>query len=126
VLFEQPERGGAINHLGVEVESTDLVGQAQGRLAGEGLATSTEEGMACCYTRTRWVDGPSGEPWEIYTVLEEQSSSQYEPREHQARTQATGGLSRLRRSSSRQPRARVPDNSSAYLVSSTRRSSTRS
>ena len=73
VLFEQPGNGGTINHLGVEVESTDLVGAAQARLAGEGLATAVEDGVACCYARQDkvWVDGPSGEPWEIYTVLED-------------------------------------------------------
>jgi catechol 2,3-dioxygenase-like lactoylglutathione lyase family enzyme len=71
VLFEQAGKGGTINHLGVEVESSELVGAAQARLAGEGLATTTEEGVACCYARQDkvWVDGPSGEPWEIYTVL---------------------------------------------------------
>ena len=73
VLFEQPGKGGTINHLGVEVESTEQVGAAQARLAGEGLATATEDGVACCYARQDkvWVDGPSGEPWEIYTVLED-------------------------------------------------------
>lgn len=73
VLFEQPGRGGTINHLGVQVESPELVGAAQARLAGEGLATATEENVACCYARQDkvWVDGPSGEPWEIYTVLED-------------------------------------------------------
>ena len=72
VLFEQPGNGGTINHLGVEVESTELVSAAQSRLAGKGLATATEDGVACCYARQDkvWVDGPSGEPWEIYTVLE--------------------------------------------------------
>ncbi len=71
VLFEQPGKGGTINHLGVEVESTDLVEAAQQRLVAEGLATAVEEGVACCYARQDkvWVDGPSGEPWEIYTVL---------------------------------------------------------
>ncbi len=72
VLFEQPGLGGTINHLGVEVDDTEAVGAAQARLAGEGLATAGEEGVACCYARQDkvWVDGPSGEPWEIYTVLE--------------------------------------------------------
>jgi catechol 2,3-dioxygenase-like lactoylglutathione lyase family enzyme len=72
VLFEQPGQGGTINHLGVEVETTEEVAHAQARLAGEGLATATEDGVACCYARQDkvWVDGPSGEPWEIYTVLE--------------------------------------------------------
>jgi len=71
VLFEQPGKGGTINHLGVEVESPELVGAAQTRLATHGMATATEEGVDCCYARQDkvWVDGPSGEPWEIYTVL---------------------------------------------------------
>lgn len=71
VLFEQPGKGGTINHLGVEVESSEQVGVAQARLASQGLATTTEDDVACCYARQDkvWVDGPSGEPWEIYTVL---------------------------------------------------------
>jgi lactoylglutathione lyase len=71
VLFEQPGKGGTINHLGVEVESSELVGAAQARLAAEGIATATEDNVACCYAQQDkvWVDGPSGEPWEIYTVL---------------------------------------------------------
>ncbi|HVE45596.1 MAG TPA: ArsI/CadI family heavy metal resistance metalloenzyme [Acidimicrobiales bacterium] len=73
VLFEQPGAGGTINHLGVEVDNPEAVGTAQARLAGEGLATVSEEGVSCCYARQDkvWVDGPSGEPWEIYTVLED-------------------------------------------------------
>lgn len=73
VLFEQPGKGGTINHLGVEVETTEEVGAAQTRLALGGLSTATEEGVACCYARQDkvWVDAPSGESWEIYTVLED-------------------------------------------------------
>ena len=72
VLFENPGRGGTLNHLGVEVGSLEEVGAAQARLAAEGVATATEHGVACCYARQDkvWVDGPSGEQWEIYTVLE--------------------------------------------------------
>ncbi len=73
VLFEQPGKGGTINHLGVEVDDTDAVAAAQARLADQGLPTATEDDVACCYARQDkvWVDGPSGEPWEIYTVLED-------------------------------------------------------
>jgi catechol 2,3-dioxygenase-like lactoylglutathione lyase family enzyme len=73
VLFEQPGKGATINHLGVEVESPEEVGAAQSRLALEGLTTATEDGVTCCYARQDkvWVDGRSGEPWEIYTVLED-------------------------------------------------------
>ncbi|HET7488349.1 MAG TPA: ArsI/CadI family heavy metal resistance metalloenzyme [Acidimicrobiales bacterium] len=71
VLFEQPGRGGTINHLGVEVESSELVSAAEDRLAAEGLRTSAERDVTCCYARQDkvWVEGPSGEPWEIYTVI---------------------------------------------------------
>ena len=44
---------------------------ATARLSADGLQTATEDDVACCYARQDkvWVDGPSGEPWEIYTVL---------------------------------------------------------
>jgi len=62
---------GSLNHLGVEVESTDDVAATQQRLAGEGLATATEDEVTCCYAVQDkvWVDAPDGEPWEIYTVV---------------------------------------------------------
>ena len=71
VLFEKPGAGGTMNHLGVEVDGPDEVDAARDRLRGEGLSTATEENVACCYARQDkvWVDGPSGEPWEVYTVL---------------------------------------------------------
>ena len=71
VLIEGHGDAGTLNHLGVEVESTDEVGATQARLSGEGLATATEDEVACCYAVQDkvWVDGPDGEPWEIYTVL---------------------------------------------------------
>ncbi len=71
VLIESSGPGGTLNHLGVEVESADEVKAAHARLAGEGLATATEEGVTCCYaTQDKvWVDDPDGAPWELYTVL---------------------------------------------------------
>jgi catechol 2,3-dioxygenase-like lactoylglutathione lyase family enzyme len=71
VLIEGAGAGGSLNHLGVEVESTDDVVAAQRRLSASGLPTVTEDDVACCYAVQDkvWVDGPSGEPWEIYTVL---------------------------------------------------------
>lgn len=71
VLIENPGAAGSLNHLGVEVFSTDEVGAAQARLAGDGLATATEENVTCCFAVQDkvWVDDPDGAPWEIYTVL---------------------------------------------------------
>ena len=51
VLIEGHGEPGTLNHLGVEVETTDDVGAAQQRLAGEGLATATEDEVSCCYAR---------------------------------------------------------------------------
>ncbi|HVB94240.1 MAG TPA: ArsI/CadI family heavy metal resistance metalloenzyme [Acidimicrobiales bacterium] len=72
VLIEDPtQEPGSLNHLGVEVESTGEVALAQARLAAADLATAVEEQVECCYAVQDkvWVDGPGGEPWEIYTVL---------------------------------------------------------
>ena len=59
-----------MDHLGVEVETTDEVTAATARLAAEGLATATEEDTACCYAVQDkvWVTGPGDEPWEVYVV----------------------------------------------------------
>jgi catechol 2,3-dioxygenase-like lactoylglutathione lyase family enzyme len=71
VLLEgEPGQATVMDHLGVEVESTAQVEAATGRLAGEGLATSTENDTTCCYAVQDkvWVHGPGKEPWEVYTV----------------------------------------------------------
>ena len=62
---------GALNHLGVEVETPDEVAAATGRLSDEGMATAVEEQMTCCYAVQDkvWVRDPDGAPWEVYTVL---------------------------------------------------------
>jgi len=71
VLFEKAGADSRLNHLGVEVESTDQVAAHQARLAVEGLSTVEENGT-CCFAKQDkvWVDGPDG-AWEIYTVLED-------------------------------------------------------
>jgi catechol 2,3-dioxygenase-like lactoylglutathione lyase family enzyme len=71
VLIEGQGSPGTLNHLGVEVASTEEVAKAQSRLAGSGLATAVEDQVTCCYAVQDkvWVDGPDAEPWEIYTVL---------------------------------------------------------
>jgi catechol 2,3-dioxygenase-like lactoylglutathione lyase family enzyme len=71
VLLENPGKGGSINHLGVEVASTEQVHSEIARLSGEGLFTDEEMGTTCCFaTQDKvWVTGPGGERWEVYTVL---------------------------------------------------------
>ena len=71
VLLENPGQGGTLNHLGVEVDSTEKVHKEISRLQGEGLFTDEEIGTTCCFATQdkAWVSGPAGERWEVYTVL---------------------------------------------------------
>ena len=71
VLLENPGHGGTLNHLGVEVESSEAVHEEIARLTGERMLTEEEIGTTCCFANQdkAWVTGPGGERWEIYTVL---------------------------------------------------------
>ncbi len=76
VLLENPGRGGTLNHLGVEVESSAAVHAEIDRLTNEGMFTEEEIGTTCCFaTQDKvWVTGPAGEKWEVYTVLADSES----------------------------------------------------
>jgi catechol 2,3-dioxygenase-like lactoylglutathione lyase family enzyme len=72
VLIEgDPGQATVMDHLGIEVETTEQVRVATARLTGEGLDTSVEHATMCCYAVQDkvWVHGPGAEPWEVYTVL---------------------------------------------------------
>ena len=76
VLIENPGRGGTLNHLGVEVESSEAVHAEIARLTEQGMFTEEELGTTCCFaTQDKvWVTGPAGEKWEVYTVLADSES----------------------------------------------------
>jgi catechol 2,3-dioxygenase-like lactoylglutathione lyase family enzyme len=61
---------GSLNHLGVEVETTDEVMAEAARMQVEGAACEVQESTTCCFAVQDkvWVTGPEI-PWEIYTVL---------------------------------------------------------
>ena len=61
---------GALNHLGIQVDSTAAVDAAKDRLEGSGLATLGERDTDCCYALQDkiWVSDPSGNRWEIFVV----------------------------------------------------------
>ncbi|MFH9044028.1 ArsI/CadI family heavy metal resistance metalloenzyme [Streptomyces sp. NPDC017966] len=71
VLIEGTENEDTrLDHLGVEVASTEDVQAATARLARAGLATTEEKDTACCYALQDkvWVRGPGQEAWEVYVV----------------------------------------------------------
>jgi catechol 2,3-dioxygenase-like lactoylglutathione lyase family enzyme len=71
VLIEgEADQPTVMDHLGVEVETTDQVNEATSRLSQLGLFTQVENDTTCCYAVQDkvWVHGPGREPWEVYTV----------------------------------------------------------
>ena len=77
VLLESPGHGGTLNHLGVEVASSEIVHQEISRLGEAGLLTEAEMGTTCCYaTQDKvWVSGPDRERWEVYTKIADTESA---------------------------------------------------
>ncbi|MEW2132700.1 ArsI/CadI family heavy metal resistance metalloenzyme [Streptomyces sp. NPDC005435] len=71
VLIEgAPGEDTRLDHLGVEVSTTEEVAAATARLAESGLATLEETDTSCCHALQDkvWVHGPGREPWEVYVV----------------------------------------------------------
>ncbi|MQY23627.1 ArsI/CadI family heavy metal resistance metalloenzyme [Nocardia macrotermitis] len=71
VLLENAGRGGTLNHLGVEVETSEQVHGEIARLSAAGLFTEEQIATTCCFaTQDKvWVTGADAEKWEVYTVL---------------------------------------------------------
>jgi lactoylglutathione lyase len=95
VLLENPGHGGTINHLGVEVESSQVVHTEIARLSDQGMFTEEEIGTTCCFaTQDKvWVTGPAGEKWEIYTVLADSDTFGTSPETPAAEPSGTCGCS---------------------------------
>ncbi|AHH98968.1 catechol 2,3-dioxygenase-like lactoylglutathione lyase family enzyme [Kutzneria viridogrisea] len=70
LLAGEPGQETVMDHLGVEVESSEQVTEASERLSALGLFTDVENDTTCCYAVQDkvWVHGPGKEPWEVYVV----------------------------------------------------------
>jgi catechol 2,3-dioxygenase-like lactoylglutathione lyase family enzyme len=75
VLLENPGAAGKLNHLGIEVESSEQVKHASDRLQTD-LTVTAQTQSTCCYALQEkiWVKDPDGANWEIYTVLEDSAT----------------------------------------------------
>ena len=78
VLFENQGKGGSINHLGVEVQTTEEVLTTEDRLSRADMVTTGIDETQCCYAEKTevWVDGPDGVRWEWY--VKHADSDQFE------------------------------------------------
>ncbi len=73
INFAISQRGAdiGVNHLGIQVESSDELQQMQARLESLKPDIVMEEGTACCYAKSDkyWVTDPSGLAWESFHSL---------------------------------------------------------
>jgi catechol 2,3-dioxygenase-like lactoylglutathione lyase family enzyme len=96
VLLAGSDQPTALDHLGVEVESTEQVTAATERLSALGLFTDVQNDTTCCYAVQDkvWVHGPGQEPWEVYVVKDDSATygadSQLTPANCCADTTPTG------------------------------------
>ena len=77
VLIAGGGEPGTLNHVGVEVETTDEVAAAVKRLQAEGAACDVHDATTCCYAVQDkfWITGADKREWEIYTVLADAPAS---------------------------------------------------
>ena len=70
VLFANAGAPGTLNHIGVEVETTDDVATVIARTEQLGFEQHVQENVSCCFAvqDKTWVQGPEN-AWEFYTVL---------------------------------------------------------
>lgn len=57
-----------IDHLGIQVESEDELGQVYARLKNAGAPVIEQGETTCCYARSEknWIFDPEGIPWETF------------------------------------------------------------
>jgi hypothetical protein len=66
--ISQRAAGAGVDHVGIQVESADELGDLAGRLKAAGAQTFDETATTCCYAvgDKSWVRDPSGVRWETF------------------------------------------------------------
>ncbi|MCA1579816.1 MAG: VOC family protein [Acidobacteria bacterium] len=69
--------GGALNHLGIRVDSTGDVRRWREEMRQRGVVSEEEKREDCCYALQDkfWVTDPDGNRWEVYTVIEDRDEA---------------------------------------------------
>jgi catechol 2,3-dioxygenase-like lactoylglutathione lyase family enzyme len=70
VLFTGMGEPGSLNHIGVEVGTSDEVAAVIARTQAIGMEQEIQENTSCCFAvqDKTWIKGPEND-WEFYTVL---------------------------------------------------------
>jgi catechol 2,3-dioxygenase-like lactoylglutathione lyase family enzyme len=62
--------GGHVDHMGIQVESQDVVVREMQRVKAAGLPVREEFSVDCCHANQDkfWVQDPDGVDWEVYVL----------------------------------------------------------
>jgi predicted enzyme related to lactoylglutathione lyase len=71
--ISQRGAGSGVDHIGIQVESADELGELATRLKSAGAQTFDEAATTCCYARSdkSWVTDPAGVHWETFFTFGE-------------------------------------------------------
>ena len=69
-------RGAGVDHVGVQVDSTEELAELSSRLKAAGSTTFDQEATTCCYAKSdkSWVTDPAGVRWETFFTHGEATS----------------------------------------------------
>ena len=69
-------RASGVDHIGIQVDSADELGELAGRLKAAGAETFDQEATTCCYAKSdkSWVRDPAGVRWETFFTFGEATS----------------------------------------------------
>ncbi len=64
------ESRGHVDHMGIQVESSEIVMRELARVKAAGLPVREEMGVDCCHANQDkfWVEDPDGVDWEVYVL----------------------------------------------------------
>ena len=83
VNFAISQRGAAVgvDHVGIQVETADELGELAGRLKAAGAQTFDETATTCCYAvgDKSWVKDPAGVRWETFFTFGESTTYGEDP-----------------------------------------------
>ncbi len=69
-------RANGVDHVGIQVDSTDALGAISARLKAAGATTFDQEATTCCYAQSdkTWVSDTAGVRWETFFTHGEATS----------------------------------------------------
>jgi hypothetical protein len=74
--ISQRARTSGVDHIGIQVDSADELGELADRLKVAGTDTFDQEATTCCYAESdkSWVNDPAGVRWETFFTFGESTS----------------------------------------------------